>query len=947
MYGLDWAIVTDPVARELHMCAKGGSWQVKGKTVGNGPAYHYKTGMMLLWPEIKWWKGCDLILDNYITHRSMAILGPASLGKTFLCSALALWDYFIDPQKTKVLICSTTAERMRDRIWGQVVRFHTLAKKHHSWLPGHVISGRMRLLTNERLDSDNPEDCGSGCMGLPCKRGENLITLSDFCFPPGTLVDTQQGQRPIETIKVGEKVMSALGWKKVQRVGSRVAAELVRVTLKNGKFIDCTPEHPFLTNMGWVNAIDLIPQHELISAHESMQILQKGQNFNWSGILQRRMQAPVQNQNLPHVRELLCRDRQQRDFLFKTLLGEMEDEEYQFQAAVSCFGPNPGIPKETHQQHHGESSRQGAAVCASKIARPGEKRCNPKKLDKTKVFKSKGLRGTRQWTSPDTAGKYHRGSFSRSAIRTDNSFVQGIESLRKKDGFSALLQTRFWVARHQIGGGDRRRQPFETETDCAGFTENQSAERAWVESVEVLERGSDERYDPSTGGYQVHNLQVEGHPSFSVQGYLVHNSGIKAPRLRLFGDEVQFLPIGFVHAISGLDKNPDLKVVGMGNPKDTIDALGILAEPSQELGGWDGGIDQQGSSKSWSTRRPDGCAVQLVCYDSPNLDGKFGAPLITQEQIDRDIAVYGKNSIQFTMLNEGRMPHGMSSKRILTRQECHLQKAHEAPLWLNSALTDIVYLDAAYGGVGGDRCILGHLKFGRESLAAAISEPNKDGIVAQLQPVDRNRQIIALETSMVLPIEITAKKTIVDQIVDFCKNYCVQRGIPPQNFFYDSGMRTALVQRFGEHWPGTNSIDCGGEPSDRNVSGDIQIPAKTYYRKKITELWYSVRWTVISGQMRSLPEDEMQELTSREWRMTAGNKIEVEPKPLMKSKFGRSPDKADGLAIGIEGARQKGFVIRRFVLPSKQNVKSTQWKQDLRQQARDLWNSGTIQEDAA
>ena len=604
MYGLDWAIVTDPVARELHMCAKGGSWQVKGKTVGNGPAYHYKTGMMLLWPEIKWWKGCDLILDNYITHRSMAILGPASLGKTFLCSALAQWDYFIDPQKTKVLICSTTAERMRDRIWGQVVRFHTLAKKHHSWLPGHVISGRMRLLTNERLDSDNPEDCGSGCMGLPCKRGENLITLSDF-------------------------------------------------------------------------------------------------------------------------------------------------------------------------------------------------------------------------------------------------------------------------------------------------------------------------------------------------------AGLKAPRLRLFGDEVQFLPIGFVHAISGLDKNPDLKVVGMGNPKDTIDALGILAEPSQELGGWDGGIDQQGSSKSWSTRRPDGCAVQLVCYDSPNLDGKFGAPLITQEQIDRDIAVYGKNSIQFTMLNEGRMPHGMSSKRILTRQECHLQKAHEAPLWLNSALTDIVYLDAAYGGVGGDRCILGHLKFGRESLAAAISEPNKDGIVAQLQPVDRNRQIIALETSMVLPIEITAKKTIVDQIVDFCKNYCVQRGIPPQNFFYDSGMRTALVQRFGEHWPGTNSIDCGGEPSDRNVSGDIQIPAKTYYRKKITELWYSVRWTVISGQMRSLPEDEMQELTSREWRMTAGNKIEVEPKPLMKSKFGRSPDKADGLAIGIEGARQKGFVIRRFVLPSKQNVKSTQWKQDLRQQARDLWNSGTIQEDAA
>ena len=51
-----------------------------------------------------------------------------------------------------------------------------------------------------------------------------------------------------------------------------------------------------------------------------------------------------------------------------------------------------------------------------------------------------------------------------------------------------------------------------------------------------------------------------------------------------------------------------------------------------------------------------------------------------------------------------------------------------------------------------------------------------------------------------------------EQIVNFVHEQCTTRNIPPQHFFYDSGMRSSLVSAFGRLWsPATNPIDCGGK----------------------------------------------------------------------------------------------------------------------------------------
>lgn len=435
-----------------------------------------------------------------------------------------------------------------------------------------------------------------------------------------------------------------------------------------------------------------------------------------------------------------------------------------------------------------------------------------------------------------------------------------------------------------------------------------------------------------------------GVPAKSGETYVGLSSfvGLKNKRLRFYGDELSLLPKAFIDAISNLDKNPDFKAVGMGNPKDTTDPLGILAEPSMELGGWDGGIDQDPVSKTWKTRRPKGVCIQFVGTDSPNLDGKLKAPLITQEAIDRDIAFYSKDSLQFTMMNQGMMPRGQGSRRVLTRTSIEKNNAKLPPMWLNSNRTKGASLDAAYRGVGGDRCVLKFWEFGEELTAPDGGEALISALVSQPNASQTKRHIFAVTETLIVPISNKIKDDPENQIALFCMNECIKRGVPPEHFFYDSGMRTALVEAFMRLWSlKTNSVDCGGTPSERPVSYDIDVPCNKFYRKFVSELWFSVRWTVLSGQFRGMTEGEIEELCSREWGIVGNNLTEVEPKSDMKKKTGRSPDEGDCLAVGIEGARQLGFVIRKLK-PAKEPESDDRWKRDMKDKSRRFWTSGAL-----
>lgn len=603
VYNISWNSFHDPLDIEFYMIKRGGQFPRKDNPkviCGNGLFYHWKRAQELIWPDIpevevkkRWHKWNEMQSKCYVEYGTIVVLGPASSGKTCSAATDVLTDYYLYPGCTSIIICSTTRERLEDRIWGEIKKYHKAAQARYPWLPGHLIEGRMRLVTDARSMAEEGRDFRNGVIGVACKHGDSYVGLGEF-------------------------------------------------------------------------------------------------------------------------------------------------------------------------------------------------------------------------------------------------------------------------------------------------------------------------------------------------------AGIKNKRVRLIGDELSLLPRVFVDALSNLDKNPDFKAMGLGNPKDTTDALGILAEPSSSIGGWESDIDQSPGTKTWPTKRPNGVCLQLVGSDSPNLDGKLGIPIITQEQIDRDIAFYGKDSLQFTMMNEGRMPRGLGSHRVLTRQMCERFHAMNDPIWRDSNIKKIAFMDAGYGG---DRCIFGELQFGRAAEAVIVNDVAQ--ILSSQDPQEVvDKQLLHLVDLLNVPISVEKGAELPeDQIVHFVQLQCNNRGISLDDFFYEPGMRTKLTVAFARITGKTgNPVDCMGKATEREVAAGMDVKCCDFYANFITELWYRVRLVVEARQWRGMKQDVMWEFCSREWAKTVGNKIQVEPKDKMKLKTGRSPDMADAVAIGVEGAVQRGFSIAKMTPLKRPSDPSEMWKTEARAKARDVWH---------
>ena len=596
-YSLIWPYSKDPLDLEFDMCREGGRWRMRnGEMAGEGMFYHFKQAMHILWPEIVFHDWADRQIRCYLDYKIIGQIGPASVGKTFIPSACMLLDYYMYPWCTTVLISSTTRESLEMRVLGEIKKLHRLAKQRYAWLPGNLIEGRQRIVTDDRSIAAEGRDFRNGLVAIAVVKGSAFQGMTEFV-------------------------------------------------------------------------------------------------------------------------------------------------------------------------------------------------------------------------------------------------------------------------------------------------------------------------------------------------------GIKNERLRMIADELQFCPRTMVDAISNLGKNPNFKCFGSGNPKDTTDALGVLCEPAAHLGGWDGGIDQTGGTKEWETRFPKGVCIQFVGTDSPNLDGKLGIPLITQEQIDADLRFYGEDSVQYSMMDLGRMPRGISQKRVITRQMCLKFHAMEEPVWKNDNRIMIAGLDSAYRGTGGDRTVFVVMEFGAEPTPGET--PSMSAIIMQKAIETHDSQILALIDTVVVPVTMDPKETPEDQIAVFVKTECERRKIPPENFFFDTTGRGSLMNAFGRLWsPNVQGIEFGGKPSERKVSGDLDVEASKHYYNFVSELWFSCAYLIQAGQCRGMTEDVMMEGCMREWGFQAG-KIQVEPKDKMKIKSGRSPDLFDAFVCGVEGARRRGFVIKKQIAVAHKRIDHT-WKRQLRERAQNLARSGVL-----
>lgn len=385
-------------------------------------------------------------------------------------------------------------------------------------------------------------------------------------------------------------------------------------------------------------------------------------------------------------------------------------------------------------------------------------------------------------------------------------------------------------------------------------------------------------------------------------------AGIKQKRIRFMADELQFMQPTFLDCLpnmfqsADLDANgdPDIKVIGSGNPKhDPYDQLSLAAEP---VDGW-ASVDGIRKTTCWPIKFHRGRCVNLVGTDSPNFDVKEGERppyprLISRNSVKLVAARWTEDSLQYWTQCVGVMRMNMLGKRVITIALCKQHHAFDSVTWRDDKQTKIGFLDPAWGGE--DRCIWGWLEFGFDI---------------------ENREIISFGEYTEIPIIVSSKLQPDDQIAQFVHREARRIGLDPKNIFYGSTGRgttgAALAKVFGHEVP--VPLAEGDKPTDRPVRSDLFVLEKDgskrlkradeEYARFNAEMWFAVRNVVECEQMRNFPEEMAREFSIREYRPTRAGKVELEDKEDTRERMGRSPDLADGASFGVEGARQRGFSV--------------------------------------
>ena len=378
--------------------------------------------------------------------------------------------------------------------------------------------------------------------------------------------------------------------------------------------------------------------------------------------------------------------------------------------------------------------------------------------------------------------------------------------------------------------------------------------------------------------------------------------GIKQKRVRLSAGEVQLMGINFLESISNLAGNPDFKGIFDGNPIDTLDPLGQACEPRD---GWKS-IGEPAKTTVWETKWQDGVCVNLVGPDSPNFDHpqvpkKRFWFLVGQDDIDRVARGWGKDSQKYYEQVIGIFKTGLLAKRILTRDLCEQHHAQELAEWDSAERTKLASLDAAYSGVGGDRCVYRSGEFGMSA----------DGY-----------EVLRLNKSILVPVNIKLHRSPEDQIAEWCEAQLKCENIPISKLFYDSTgrgtMGSAFARIFGKETP--VPVEFGGRASDRPVRHDLfvmeheekrHVKCHEHFYNFVSELWMEFRYAIECNQIRELDEETMVEGCKREYGRSRSNKTIVESKhdPKARERMGQSPDLMDNAVTLLEGARQLGFQI--------------------------------------
>jgi hypothetical protein len=387
----------------------------------------------------------------------------------------------------------------------------------------------------------------------------------------------------------------------------------------------------------------------------------------------------------------------------------------------------------------------------------------------------------------------------------------------------------------------------------------------------------------------IFGMAVEEGPIDEIVNNLI---GIHTHRVWLMLDELQGVREAIIKATRNMAKNPVFKFTGMGNPESQDDLLGRVCEP---IGGW-GAFDEDVDSwevnpgpvkgKGWCERF-DGRRSPAV------LDPEFARRnpwMINQDQIDNDLRSVKGNEKDPSYCSQtlGLWPRTGLESTVLDLPIIERFNCREKAIWTHG-FTRVAALDPAFTE-GGDKKIL---QFGR------MGEVHDD---------EGKRWVIMLDETIDVPIDGTGSKPVEYQILEFCRDACKLKGIPPSSFASDSsGIGRGLKSVFDVEWGEIEGVEFGGKPTDRPVDESDQKQCDEAYDRMSTELNLAVRTFAMANGLRGLGKEAESQFCARK-TIYKNKKTVAEKKSDMKLRTQKSPDEADAVAILVELCRRKGAV---------------------------------------
>lgn len=156
------------------------------KRPGSLKKYQYlSNAIKLLWPA-KMPSGDKGYVWNYWTDRRVKAWcestfrrddedwqtwwGPSSSGKSTDAGIIALTHWISAPDRTTVIVCSTTKDMLEKRIFGEIVRYHSLYKGH---LPGEYSKSKHSITYGD-------ENSKNGIFGIAIQRGTLAEALGNM-----------------------------------------------------------------------------------------------------------------------------------------------------------------------------------------------------------------------------------------------------------------------------------------------------------------------------------------------------------------------------------------------------------------------------------------------------------------------------------------------------------------------------------------------------------------------------------------------------------------------------------------------------------------------------------------------------------------------------------------------------------------------------------------------